>query len=160
MAIESIGDIEVRTCSFVSGDTAFTQENADKDVLIPVQLGGTPTPLDSREPVVAQLQGEATAANLQPVYGFYAVAPNGKNKVGIVTKGKGIKVARATSEPAVLASDIGKGISPSTTDGQDGYVVAGANRNVRGAIERGTITGGNAVPGTTANPAFYIVDFG
>ena len=158
MAIESIGNIEVRTCSFVSGDTTFTQANADKDILIPVQQGGTIN--SGREPEVEVLQGETTAGDLEPIYGFYAVAPNGKNKVGIVTKGNGIKVARETTGNPVTDDDKGKGIRPSGTSGQDGYVVAGADKNARAAIERGEITGGNTVRGTTESPAFYIVDFG
>ena len=140
-------------------DTSFFRPaNVNRDVKLPVQLVGTVQNGDY--PTVASTKGEGTAGNLRPVFGFLTgMSPNGR-LVTITIVTDGMDVARyPTTAGAVTANEVGRGITPSGTDNQDEAVVAGAAPNVRAAIERGIIIGGNTSAGTATAPAYFKVIF-
>ena len=145
-------------CRPLEADKAdfFTVANAGRRVPLPVQLHATAT--DGFLPVVRGIKGETTAADRRPVFGLYVGRDPSGDVVTIRVAFDQQKVARHPSTaPAVLPADIGKGVVPAGTDGQNDGVIAGAALNSRGGLERWEIIGGNTTTGTAANPAFYTV---
>ena len=156
---KNLGQITVTPCKPLASEitTHFTRQNAELDALIPVQLSEDAN--DGLTPTVEVLKGNGTPANKKPVYGLYYNPPDVDDDgiIGVITEGDALPVARATTAPAIVDADIGKGIVGGAA-GVDGSVIAGAAPGARAANERATIRGGNTAAGTAENPAYYRID--
>ena len=135
-------------------DPFFTQDNA-REQRFPVQLEASAS--SDEKPIVSELKGHATDANVRPLFGKLVGMASDGSTVRIATAGQNMIFARGDTAAAVTNAEIGRGIRASTTTGTNGVVVSGDGLNARDALERGTIVGGNSSSGTTDAPAYYRV---